>query len=182
MTHRLFALFLLALAACSQGAPQSVELCPGEASPAELVPVAWPRALYFPRAGVEHHADVLSVDAAGGAELLITGLDDSPAPGHPTAITVVAPCLAWAGPAAMLRPGGLAWAFPSVAPAEARAGIFDQAVGSKLRVAVRGPAGVVPLELPELAKPTTYPAWVIDPSLPLAGDAVAAWASACRAP
>jgi hypothetical protein len=182
--HRLTIVFaLFALTACSQGAPQSAELCPAPAQPAELVPVSWPQAVYWPRPGVEHHADVLSVASDGAAELLITGLDDTEGPGHPTAITVVAPCLAWAGKRALRRPGDMAWAFPSVAPADARAGVLAESVGDMLRVAVRGAKGVAVLKLPELHKPEKgYPLYVLDPSLPLAGDAPAAWASACRAP
>lgn len=169
---------LLPLLACSQGAPNQGSLCAGEAAPAELVPVAWPAGLYLPRPGVEHHADVLSVDEDGKAELLITGMDDEGA-GHPRAITVVAPCAAWAGPGALLRPGGIVWAWPEGGPA--RVGTFAGKTSKGLiRVSVFAPP-VEALTLPERPAPPAYPAWVLDPSSP-SSSAMLAWSKACRLP
>lgn len=182
-----FLVLLLMLVACSQGAPQNGERCSGDGGggaapdPASVGQVSWPGALYLPSKGVAWPGVVLGVDGDGKAELLLVGLADAPAPGHPTSITVSGvPCLAWAGPAALERPQWAAWVFPEVDPAMARPGVLlGTTVAGLLRVVVGGGGGKG-FELPRMPEPPKYPVWVIDPSTPLVGDSAAAWAKACR--
>lgn len=179
--HHVLAIALLLLATCAtcNDAPQQTgTLCAGEPhqKPTELLPVSWGRAIYMPSPGVEFNAAVIDVAPDGTAELLITGLDGT----TPESITVAAPCLKWAGPAAMQRPLGVAWAWPTDKAADARAGADAGTMDDgSLRVAIGGDPVEV-LMLPALDV-TEYPAWIPDPSAKM-GDSAAAWEAACRAP
>lgn len=194
--HHIIALALLALAtlligSCADQPTQTGTLCAGECpkKPAELLPVAWGRAIYLPSPGVEFRADIVDMAPDGVAELLITGLADTPAPDkgdaspttatHPDSITVAVPCLRWTGPAALARPLGVAWAWPTDSAADARAGAFagTMADGS-VRVAIGGDPVEV-LVLPALAL-DGYPVWIPDPSAK-PGSHAATWEAACRA-
>lgn len=192
--HHLLALVFLLVApllasSCTGPAQQTGTLCVGESQPkpAELLPVSWAHAVYLPSAGVEVPAEVVDIAPDGVAELLITGLADTPDPSHPDAgathpeaITITAPCLHFTGPAALQRPLGVAWAWPTDKAAEARAGAYagTMADGS-IRVAVGGDPVTV-LTLPPLAVPSTA-TWIPDPSAKM-GASASAWEAACFAP
>ncbi len=192
--HHLLVVALLLLGAfssCSCDAPptQTGQLCTGEPQPQKpemLLPVSWGRAIYVPSKGVEFHADVVDVAPDGVAELLITGMAETPAHDsgesatYPESITVAAPCLHWAGPAAMQRPLGVAWAWPTDKASDARAGAYAGTLGDgSIRVAVGGdPVDVKTLPPLVVDGP---PVWIPDPSAKMSASA-AAWEKACRAP
>lgn len=185
--HHVLALALLILApfvtcTCNDAPEQTGTLCTGEPQqkPAELVPVSWPHAVYLPSAGIEFPAEVVDVAGDGAAELLITGLADTPAPGHPESITVTAACAHFTGPAALSRPLDVVWSWPTDKATDARAGAYAGTMNDgSIRVAVGGDPIEV-LTLPPLTV-TTYPAWIPDPSTALS-DHAAAWEAACRKP